>query len=128
MKHRYGVITRAPQIVVFILSLSLSIAASADAFDDAFDYYQAGNYQAAFAGFKPLADQGVAMAQWRLGFMYDQGLGGPQDYKQAVAWFNLAAVSGHEDAIKNRDLVAKEMNSAQLAEAQKPAREWKPTD
>jgi hypothetical protein len=43
-------------------------------------------------------------------------------------WWNLAAVSGHENAIKNRDMVAKEMNSAQIAEAQKLAREWKPTD
>jgi hypothetical protein len=47
-------------------------------------------------------------------------------------WVNLAAsrfaVSqvGRERAIKSRDLVAAKMTPAQIAEAQKLAREWKP--
>ena len=60
--------------------------------------------------------------------MYAKGQGVPQDYVQAQMWWNLAAVSGKEKAIKGRDIVAKEMNSAQIAEAQKLVREWKPTD
>ncbi len=78
--------------------------------------------------YRKAADQGYARAQYNLGNMYCSGQGVPQDYVQAHMWWNLAGVSGDESSIKNRDIVAKEMNSAQLAEAQKLAREWKPTD
>ncbi len=40
-------------------------------------------------------------------------------------WFNLAAAGGDPFAIQNRNLVAAEMTRAQIAEAQKLAREWK---
>ncbi len=40
---------------------------------------------------RPLAEQGNANAQFRLGFMYEKGLGVPQDYAQAHMWFDLAA-------------------------------------
>ena len=67
-------------------------------------------------------------AQYNLGVMHNNGEGVPQDYVQAHMWWNLAAVSGDEDAIGNRNIVAEDMTPAQLAEAQKLAREWKPTD
>jgi hypothetical protein len=38
-------------------------------------------------------------------------------------WYNLAAVSGDSDAVKNRDIVAAKMTPQQVAEAQKLARE-----
>ena len=38
-------------------------------------------------------------------------------------WFNLAAVTGHATAVKNRDLIAKRMTPQQVAQAQKLARE-----
>jgi TPR repeat protein len=64
--------------------------------------------------------------------MYDKGQGVPQDYVQAHMLFNLAAsrfsASEAEDrnkAVKNRDSVASKMTPAQIAEAQKLAREWK---
>jgi hypothetical protein len=60
--------------------------------------------------------------------MYYKGLGVPQDYVQAHMWWNLAAVSELESAIKGRDAVAGMMTPAQLAEAQMQARAWKPTD
>ena len=43
----------------------------------------------------------------------------------AHMWLNLAAAKGDTDAIKNRDRVATKMTPAQIAEAQKLAREWK---
>ncbi|MDE0952796.1 MAG: SEL1-like repeat protein [Halioglobus sp.] len=78
--------------------------------------------------YRKAADQGAADAQYTLGYMYYKGLGVPQDYVQAHMWWNLAAVSELESAIKGRDAVAGMMTPAQLAEAQKLAREWKPTD
>ena len=56
----------------------------------------------------------------------NKGRGVPQDYVQAHMWWNLAAVKGNTDAIKNRDVVAAKMTPTQIAEAQKLAREWKP--
>jgi hypothetical protein len=38
-------------------------------------------------------------------------------------WWNIAASSGDEMAVKNRGIVAKQMTPAQIAEAQKLARE-----
>jgi uncharacterized protein len=54
------------------------------------------------------------------------GQGVPQDYVIAHMWFNLAASGGHKNAVQGRDMVAAKMAPAQLAEAQKLAREWKP--
>ena len=77
------------------------------------------------------AMQGHLIAQYNLGNMYDYGLGVPQDYAQAHMWLNLAASKfppgkDRDSAVKNRDIVAKNMTPAQISEAQKLAREWRP--
>jgi uncharacterized protein len=47
---------------------------------------------------------------------------------QAHMWLNLAASrSGDATMVKSRDLVAAKMTPDQVAEAQRLAREWKPT-
>ena len=53
--------------------------------------YISGDYAAALKEFRPLAEQGHAMAQTGLGVMYDHGKGVTQDYKMAVKWYRLAA-------------------------------------
>ena len=42
-------------------------------------------------------------------------------------WLNLAAAAGAKDMRELRDKIALLMTPAQIAEAQKLAREWKPT-
>ncbi len=80
---------------------------------------------------RKVAEQGFARAQHNLGVMYFKGRGIAQDYVQAHMWFNLAA-SRHppgemrDKAVKERDLLAKRMTTAQISEAQKLAREWRP--
>ncbi len=70
------------------------------------------------------AEQGNASAQSNLGAMYDDGTGVIQDYVRAHMWYNIAASSGKsKNALGNRDVIAQEMTSAQIAEAQKLARE-----
>ena len=51
----------------------------------------------------PLAEQGVANAQYNLGVMYDNGDGVPQDSKTAEKWYTLAAEQG--DAKSQYNLV-----------------------
>jgi hypothetical protein len=41
-------------------------------------------------------------------------------------WFDLAAAAGDKDASISRDIVARKMTPAHIAEAQRLAREWKP--
>ena len=75
------------------------------------------------------ADQGLPVAQYALGGMYADGVGVPEDYVQAHLWLSLAAsrleTSGVRDhAVRNRDRIAGLMTPAQIAEAQRLAREW----
>lgn len=56
--------------------------------------------------------------------MYAIGQGVPQDYKEAYAWFSVAAVYGDADAVSNRDHAAKLLTSEQLAEAQALATQY----
>ncbi len=74
--------------------------------------------------YRMAAEQGHAGAQNNLGVMYDKGDGVTQDYVQAHIWYNLAAAQGNELGRENRDIVAKRMTPAQVAEAQRLAREW----
>lgn len=71
--------------------------------------------------------QGYAGAQYNLGVMFANGQGVPQEYVLAHMLFNLAAAQGYADAAKRRDLVAARMTPAQIAEAQRLARDWRPT-
>ena len=86
------------------------------------------DYAEAARWYRLAAEQGYDSAQTQLAFMYDRGRGVMQDYILAHMWFNLAASQESEIGRKNRDRMAKKMTPAQIAEAQKLAREWKPTN
>ena len=47
------------------------------------------------------AEQGDVEAQTNLGWMYDNGQGVPQDYKEAVRWYTKAAEQGDAEAQTN---------------------------
>ncbi len=51
----------------------------------------------------------------------------PQDVVPAYMWLNLAAEQGDQDAVQAKDSIAQLMTPAQIAEAQRLAREWRPT-
>ncbi len=75
--------------------------------------------------------QGHGGAQYNLGLLHEKGRGVPQDYLRAYAWYDLAASSfppgkDRDKAVEHRDIVAATMNPAQISEAQKLAREWRP--
>ena len=119
-------------IAALCAGFTLGLTAPAWAgWDEGVAAFNRGDYATALREWRPLAEQGHADAQNNLGFMYDDGEGVPQDYVQALMWYNLAAskFSPGEDrdqAVENRDIVAKKMTPAQISEAQKLAREWKP--
>ncbi len=81
--------------------------------------------------YRRAAQQDLGEAQTNLGVMYQNGRGVTQDYVQAHMWYNLAVSrlspgEGRDMATRNRDKAAKRMTPAQVAEAQRLAREWKP--
>src|SRR5436305_149761 len=85
-----------------------------------------------WAGFlentRQATEHGDASAQYLLGYMYEKGQGVPRDYVAAYMWSFLAAVHGDETARKALDHVESMITPEQRSEAQKLAREWKPTD
>jgi TPR repeat protein len=83
-------------------------------------------FAAAATWYRKAAEQGLVQAEFNMGVMYTNGQGVPQDYVMAHMWFNLAAAAGDKDALNDRDAIARRMTPAQIREAQKLAREWKP--
>ena len=83
-------------------------------------------------------------AQMKLAGLYEGRGGIPADYTQAYKWYDIAAAiigakidalpvaashngeKDNSDQLWYRDQVAKHMTAAQIAEAQRLAREWKP--
>jgi cell division septation protein DedD len=69
------------------------------------DAWQRGNYTAAIAEWRPLADAGVPDAQFNLGQAYKLGRGVPADLKSSQSWYEKAALQGHEEAQTNLGLI-----------------------
>ncbi len=89
------------------------------------------NYAVATLRYFQAAEQGLASAQKNLGVMYARGDGVAQNYVFAHMWLNLAVArlppgGTRDEAVNFRDGIAKYMTPAEVAEAQRFAREWKP--
>jgi TPR repeat protein len=110
-----------------LLALSVVGFAAAGPFEDAYAATHRGDYATALRLWRPLADRGDALAQNQIGWMFERGYGVPQDYVQAHMWYNLAAAGSadqlRDQAAQFRDELAAKMTPAQIAEAQKMARE-----
>jgi len=83
--------------------------------------------------FRQAADQEDPKAQYNLGLFYAEGIGVPQDYGEAYVWFTLAAArmppgADHEQAVRNRDIVAARLTPAQREAARVRAGTWQPPE
>jgi TPR repeat protein len=62
---------------------------------------------------------------FRMGLLYSTGQGGaPLDFVSAHMLFNLAAMRGSQEAKIYRKELSREMDPADVAEAQRQARQW----
>jgi uncharacterized protein len=86
---------------VLLLTLLVGNPAFSADYQKGVDAYNRGDYATALREWKPLAEQGDALAQYLVGSMYDEGQGVLQDYKTAVKWWTLAAEQGDADAQYN---------------------------
>jgi len=60
-----------------------------------------GDYATAIHELRPLAEKGIASAQFKMGLLYANGQGVPKDDVQARQWYEKAAAQGHTDAQAN---------------------------
>ena len=65
-------------------------------FDEALLPYALGDYKAAINIVRPLAEQGNAGAQYKIGVMYANGIGVVKDVEQATSWFLKSAEQGND--------------------------------
>jgi len=87
------------------------------------------DYAEAVRWYRKAADQGDTRAEFMVGFSYIRGKGVPTDFVQAHMWLSLVAASDGENqqvAAQQRDALATMMSRAQIAEAERLTREWKP--
>lgn len=88
----------AAAIIAAVLLSQNCQAESDGALSNALIRYARLDYANAHQLLRPLADQGNAVAQEILGFMYARGEGIPRDDAVAFRWFTLAAEAGRAEA------------------------------
>ena len=79
------------------------------------------DYKQAAKWYLKAAEQGEVDSQYNLALMYDKGQGVIQSSNNSYIWNAIAAANGHEKAIHNRDIDAKNLSPRGLEEAQKEA-------
>ncbi len=84
-----------------VILAGLAVPAAAD-FEAGLAAIERGDYRAALRELRPLAEQGHAQAQYKLGRMYRAGVGVPRDAAAAANWTRRAAEQG--DALAQYDL------------------------
>ena len=99
MSNKKGVLRHT--IIGLILSAVLAAPVAWAGLLEGMNAYINGDYATALREFRPLAEQGNALFQVRLGFMYHKGEGVTQDYAEAVKWYRKAAEQGDAEAQVN---------------------------
>jgi TPR repeat protein len=89
-----AIVKRAWCIFVLCLTLVTSSLVFAGQFEEGLKAYTLGDFPAAIRFWQPLAEQGNIEASVRLGDIYQSGLGGHLDYRQASKWYHKAAANG----------------------------------
>ena len=85
-----------------------------------------GDFPAALEILRPLAQSGNSRAQDRLGEMYAGGFGVAKNFNQAYIWYSLAAQGGSTTAPAKRDRAARELQPAEIQQANLLIQNWRP--
>ena len=84
---------RITLILATVLSLAFTQVTAQD-LNKGLNAYKAGDYATALKEWKPLAEQGNASAQRKLGIIYELGKGVLKDHSKAAKWYRLSAEQG----------------------------------
>ena len=137
-------------IVAFGVIISAPVA-HAGTWEDGLKAFARKEYAAAAKLFRPLAEKGNAVAQYRIALMHKMGLGVSKDRKfaakqgnpeaqvllgslyytgegkesedieKAYMWYDVAAMQGNDEAKKELAAVSSQLTSQQIAEARAKA-------
>ena len=86
---------RSLMLTAFVLN---SIASAWADYPTGYTAFQRGDYATAYRAWQPLAEHGMAKAQFNLGILYARGLGAPQNDTRAATWFHKAAQQNNVEA------------------------------
>lgn len=90
---------RTASLLLQSLAICLCISnARADALQDGNAAMHRRDYGAALEILGPLAQGGNPVAEYNLGYLFDQGAGVPQNYSAALKWYRKAAEQGLVEA------------------------------
>lgn len=78
--------------------------------------------------FQKTASFGNPVGLYAIGQAYVLGLGIDKDLVRAHAYFNLAATRQHPEALQARQMLDQQLEPAQVLEAQRIARGWRPVE
>jgi TPR repeat protein len=81
-------------LIVAALAVILALPVAAQGFQKGCKAYQRGEFATALSEWRPLAGQGDAATPYKLGKMYSHGKGVPQNNREAIKWYLLAAEQG----------------------------------
>ena len=70
-------------LIAAVVAVILALPVAAEEFQKGLQAYERGDYGTAFRQWRPLAEQGDAIAQNNLGFMYAQGEGSADEIIEA---------------------------------------------
>lgn len=92
-------------VLACVSGLKPASVVASNSIEEAEFAYERGDYTQAARFFSPLAEQGVASAQFYLGLMHERGRGVRQDYRAARTWFLKAAAQGYAGPQNNLGLI-----------------------
>ena len=81
------------------------VLAQQDRFESGLASKDRGHYATALRAWLPMAESGNAEAQNNVGYMYEEGLGVPQNYLLAMNWYRQAADNGLAEAQHNMGML-----------------------
>ncbi len=102
---KWGRLMRLVLAAAVALGMNGIAGPAAAGFAEAMAAYRIADYRAAYEEFLPLAEGGMAAAQYRLGLMYENGRGVPKDLAEAEKWYGRAAEQGYSGAQYNLGFV-----------------------
>jgi len=86
------------QIALFLALLHSPVLVFSADLEKGLAAFNEGDYATSLAECQPLADEGIAGAQFCVGRLYANGFGVAMDDEQAIKWYTLACDGGHAEA------------------------------
>ena len=101
--------------LLFLTAFMLSSSCAWANVEKGQEYYNSGQYKLAYQEFHDSALEGDPVAEYRLGYLYEGGLGVAMDLKLASEWYQKSASNGNTDAASAQKRLARQAIDAQVA-------------